>query len=354
MSLTHRKLRKIFSSFLEKHGHVEVPPISLVPQNDPTTLFTGSGMQQFVPYLLGQLHPQGTRLFNIQHCIRVQDIEEVGDNRHDTLFEMMGNWSLGDYFKDAQLNNFFTFLTDKNEGLGLDPNKLFVTVFEGNDQAPQDTESIEVWTQIFQNAGISSELGKRIFLYPAEKNWWSRAGVPDNMPAGEPGGPDSEVFYQFDIAHDPSFGKKCHPNCDCGRFLEIGNSVFMQYKKMTDGTFVDLPKMNVDFGGGLERLLAAAQNDPDIFKTDAFSLIIKAVEKTTQTDYTNAATQPSMRIIADHLKTATFIIKDGITPSNKEQGYVLRRLLRRALVKIRTLNESSLPNQCRQLLLPFF
>ena len=339
MSLTHRKLRKIFSSFLEKNGHVEVPPISLVPQNDPTTLFTGSGMQQFVPYLLGQLHPQGTRLFNIQHCIRVQDIEEVGDNRHDTLFEMMGNWSLGDYFKKEQLNNFFTILTDKNDGLGLDPNKLFVTVFEGNEQAPQDTESIEVWTRIFQNAGLSSAIGKRIFLYPAEKNWWSRAGVPDNMPAGEPGGPDSEVFYQFDIEHDPSFGKECHPNCDCGRFMEIGNSVFMQYKKVPDGTFENLPKMNVDFGGGLERFLAAAQNDPDIFKTDAFSLIIKAVEDTTQTDYTNAATQPSMRIIADHLKTATFIIKDGITPSNKEQGYVLRRLLRRALVKIRALNE---------------
>jgi len=340
MSLTHRKLRKIFSAFLEKNGHVEVPPISLVPQNDPTTLFTGSGMQQFVPYLLGQSHPQGTRLFNIQHCIRVQDIEEVGDNRHDTLFEMMGNWSLGDYFKKEQLNNFFTILTDKNEGLGLDPNKLFVTVFEGNDQAPQDTESINVWTKIFQKAGLSSAIGERIFMYPAEKNWWSRAGVPDNMPAGEPGGPDSEVFYQFDIAHDPAFGRECHPNCDCGRFLEIGNSVFMQYKKMNDGTFENLPKMNVDFGGGLERFLAAAQNDPDIFKTDAFSLIIQAVEDTTKTDYHNPSTQPSMRIIADHLKTATFIIKDGITPSNKEQGYVLRRLLRRALVKIRALNDS--------------
>jgi len=340
MSLTHRKLRKIFSAFLEKHGHVEVPPISLVPQNDPTTLFTGSGMQQFVPYLLGQSHPQGTRLFNIQHCIRVQDIEEVGDNRHDTLFEMMGNWSLGDYFKKEQLNNFFTFLTDKNEGLGLDPNKLFVTAFEGNNQIPKDEKSIEIWEKIFKEVEISVKINERIFLYPAKDNWWSRAGEPNNMPPGEPGGPDSEVFYQFDIEHDPAFGKECHPNCDCGRFLEIGNSVFMQYKKMTDGTFENLPKMNVDFGGGLERFLAAAQNDPDIFKTDAFSLIIKAVEVATQTDYRNPSTQSSMRIIADHLKTATFIIKDDITPSNKEQGYVLRRLLRRALVKIRALNES--------------
>jgi len=340
MPLTHRELRALFASFMKKHGHVEVPPISLVPQNDPTTLFTGSGMQQFVPYLLGQQHPQGTRLFNIQPCFRSQDIEEVGDNRHDTLFEMMGNWSFGDYFKKEQLKNFFMFLTDKHEGLGLQANKLYATVFEGNDQAPQDTESIEIWTEIFNNFGISPKIGERIFLYPAENNWWSRAGAPDNMPPGEPGGPDSEVFYQFDVEHDAKFGKTCHPNCDCGRFLEIGNSVFMQYKKVPDGTFQELPKMNVDFGGGLERLLAATQNDPDIFNTDVFSHIIKGVEQASNRNYSDLEVQPSMRIIADHLKTATFIIKDGITPSNKEQGYVLRRLLRRALVKIRALNET--------------
>ncbi|PIZ65355.1 alanine--tRNA ligase [Candidatus Roizmanbacteria bacterium CG_4_9_14_0_2_um_filter_39_13] len=340
MALTHRQLRERFSKFLVSHGHAEVPPISLVPQNDPTTLFTGSGMQQFVPYLLGQKHPQGTRLFNIQHCIRVQDIEEVGDNRHDTLFEMMGNWSLGDYFKKEQLQNFFTFLTDKKIGLGLDPKKLFVTVFEGNEQAPRDTTSIEVWTEIFKRVGISSEIGERIFLYPAEKNWWSRAGEPKNMPAGEPGGPDSEVFYLFDVEHDPAFGKECHPNCDCGRFMEIGNSVFMQYKKLDDGSFENLPKMNVDFGGGLERLLAAANNDPDIFHADINSHIVNGVETATNHEYEDPSNQKAMRIIADHLKTATFIIKDGITPSNKEQGYVLRRLLRRALVKIRALNNS--------------
>jgi len=340
MSLTHRKLRKRFFSFLTKHGHVQVPPISLVPQNDPTTLFTGSGMQQFVPYLLGQPHPLGTRLVNIQHCIRVQDIEEVGDNRHDTLFEMMGNWSLGDYFKEEQLRNFFTFLTNTSSGVGLDPKKLFVTVFEGNNQIPKDEKSIKIWKQIFADAGIDARLGERIFLYPAQDNWWSRAGEPENMPPGEPGGPDSEVFYQFDVEHDLAFGAKCHPNCGCGRFLEIGNSVFMQYKKKSDGHFEELPKMNVDFGGGLERLLAAAQNDPDIFKTDVFLQIIKGVEEATNSTYANPNHQPAMRIIADHLKTATFIIKDGITPSNKEQGYVLRRLLRRALVKIRSLNET--------------
>jgi len=340
MSLTHRQLRQKFSSFLINLGHVEVPPISLIPQDDPTTLFTGSGMQQFVPYLLGEVHPQGDKLLNIQHCVRVQDIEEVGDNRHDTLFEMMGNWSLGDYFKVEQLNNLFTFLTNPESGLGLDPKRLFVTAFEGNDQIPRDEKSIEIWTDIFTKVGIDPKIGERICLYPADKNWWSRAGAPTNMPPGEPGGPDSEVFYQFDVQHDPAFGEICHPNCDCGRFLEIGNSVFMQYKKMPDETFSELPKMNVDFGGGLERMLAAAQNDPDVFKTDVFSKIIEGVEAATNLKYSDQINQPSMRIIADHLKTATFIIKDGVRPSNKEQGYVLRRLLRRALVKIRALNET--------------
>lgn len=338
MKISHRDLRKKYSAFFEKNDHKEVPPISLVPQNDPTTLFTGSGMQQLVPYLLGEEHPLGNRLYNVQPCIRAQDIEEVGDNRHDTFFEMMGNWSLGDYFKEEQLNNLFTFLTDKKIGLGLDPQRLYVTAFEGNSSVPQDKESIAIWKDIFQKAGMKAEIGERIFLYGAEKNWWSRAGVPENMPPGEPGGPDSEVFYQFDVKHDPAYGETCHPNCDCGRFMEIGNSVFMQYKKMQDGTFSELPKMNVDFGGGLERLLAAANDDPDIFKTDVFSSIIQGVELASGVSYEDDMNKTPIRIIADHLKTASFIIKDGITPSNKEQGYILRRLLRRALVKVRKLN----------------
>ncbi|OGK34736.1 hypothetical protein A3F59_04375 [Candidatus Roizmanbacteria bacterium RIFCSPHIGHO2_12_FULL_38_13] len=339
MSLTHEELRKKFKSFWEKRGHKEVPPTQLVPQNDPTTLFTGSGMQQFVPNLLGEPHPLGTKLFNVQHCIRVQDIEEVGDNRHDTFFEMMGNWSLGDYFKKEQLNYFFTFLTDKDGGLGLEPKRLYVTAFEGNDHIPQDKESIEVWQEIFKGVGIEAKIGERIFLYDATKNWWSRAGVPENMPPGEPGGPDSEVFYQFDVPHDPRYGKDCHPNCNCGRFLEIGNSVFMEYKKLPDSTFEELPKKNVDFGGGLERFLAAAQNDPDIFKTDVFNDIVRRIELVTTASYSDPKNQSSIRIIADHIKTAVFIIKNGVFPSNKEHGYVLRRLLRRALLKLRSLKK---------------
>ena len=339
MSLTHEELRKKFKSFWEKRGHKEVPPTQLVPQNDPTTLFTGSGMQQFVPNLLGEPHPLGTKLFNVQHCIRVQDIEEVGDNRHDTFFEMMGNWSLGDYFKKEQLNYFFTFLTDKDEGLGLEPKRLYVTAFEGNDHIPQDKESIEVWQEIFKGVGIEAKIGERIFLYDATKNWWSRAGVPENMPPGEPGGPDSEVFYQFDVPHDPRYGKDCHPNCNCGRFLEIGNSVFMEYKKLPDGTFEELPKKNVDFGGGLERFLAAAQNDPDIFKTDVFNDIVRRIELVTTTNYSDPKNQSSIRIVADHIKTSVFLIKNDVYPSNKEHGYVLRRLLRRALLKLRSLKK---------------
>jgi len=343
MSLTHRDLRNKFKTFWEKRGHREVPPTPLVPQNDPTTLFTGSGMQQFVPNLLGEPHPMGTRLFDIQHCIRVQDIEEVGDNRHDTFFEMMGNWSLGDYFKKEQLNFFFKFLTDEDEGLGLDPKRLYVTAFEGNKQIPQDKESIEVWQEIFKSVGIDAKIGERIFLYSAVNNWWSRAGVPENMPPGEPGGPDSEVFYQFDVPHDPKYGKECHPNCNCGRFLEIGNSVFMEYKKIPDGTFEELPKKNVDFGGGLERLLAATQDDPDIFKTDVFLPIINEIEKVTSSKYENDKNKATMRIVADHIKTAVFIIKNDVFPSNKEHGYVLRRLLRRALLKLRSLKADFQP-----------
>ncbi|MCA9371403.1 alanine--tRNA ligase [Candidatus Woesebacteria bacterium] len=340
MKLSHKALRQKYADHLIAHKHVEAPPISLVPQDDPTTLFTGSGMQQFVPYLLGKAHPLGTRLFNIQPCIRVQDIEEVGDNRHDTFFEMMGNWSLGDYFKKEQLSWFFAFLTDTKIGLGLEPERLYVTVFQGDEHIPKDAESIAIWQELFSQAGVEPTLGERIVTYDATKNWWSRAGVPDQMPAGEPGGPDSEVFYRFDLDHDPAFGTKCHPNCDCGRFLEIGNSVFMQYKKNEQGAFDELPKKNVDFGGGLERLLSAGNNEPDMFKTDVFTPVVSVVENAVKQEYHSSDQKPAMRIIADHIKTATFIIKTGVTPSNKEQGYVLRRLLRRAMVKIRTLNTS--------------
>lgn len=342
MSLSQQEIRKRFKDFYLKTGHAEVPPISLVPQNDPTTLFTGSGMQQFVPNLLGEPHPQGNRLFNIQPCFRAQDIEEIGDNRHTTFFEMIGNWSLGDYFKKEQLTRLFNFLTDKETGLGLDAQKLYVTVFKGEGKIPKDKESIEIWKNLFKEKNIEARIGERIVEYGPEKNWWSRSGGPNEMPAGEPGGPDSEIFFDFGAdrkIHENSVFKEkpCHPNCDCGRFMEIANSVFMQYKKEPDGTFSELPSKNVDFGGGLERFDAAVNGDPDMFTTDLFKKIIEHIEKNTAKQYEGENRIP-MRIIADHLKAATFIIHDGVRPSNKERGYVLRRLLRRTAVKMHKLN----------------
>jgi len=318
-----------YIAFFEKRGHQRIANAPLVPENDPTTLFTSSGMQPLVPYLLGELHPQGKRLVNVQNCFRAQDIDEVGDNRHTTFFRMLGNWSLGEYFKEQQLPWFFEFLTNNKEGLGLDPKRLYVTVFEGDSKIPKDTESIEIWKEIFTKVGIAAKEDDRIRTYGVEKNWWSRAGIPQNMPAGEPGGPDSEVFYDFQTPHDPKFGKECHPNCDCGRFLEIGNSVFMQYQKQQDGSFKQLPTLNVDFGGGLERLLAAVENQQDIFQTSLFTSIIQIIEAATKKNYKQHA--QAMRIVVDHLAAATFILASNIIPSNKEQGYILRRLIRRAL-----------------------
>ncbi len=348
MKLSHRDIRERFRQFYIKTGHKEVPAIGLVPQNDPTTLFTGSGMQQFVPNLLGEPHPQGKLLFNIQPCIRAQDMEEIGDNRHTTFFEMIGNWSLGVYFKNEQLSRLFDFLINSNEGLGLNPKKLFVTVFKGVGVLPKDTESIKIWQELFKKVGVEAKLNERIFEY-GEKNWWSRAGVPGDMPPGEPGGPDSEVFYDFGPEykfHENSVWKNetCHPNCDCGRFMEICNSVFMEYKKEADGTFSELPSKNVDFGGGLERFAAAINNDPDVFTSDLFQEIIEEITIQTGKSYSDENNKNEMRVIADHLKAATFLIINGVTPSNKEQGYVLRRLLRRAAVKMHQLGSGLTPN----------
>lgn len=337
MKIDQKKLRELFSSFWEEKNHQLLPPTPLVPKEDPTTLFNGSGMQQLVPYLLGEVHPLGTRLYNIQPCFRAQDIDEIGDNRHTTFFEMMGNWSLGDYFKKEQLRWFWQFLT---EILKLPKEKLYVSVFAGdkkNNLSPDD-ESKKLWKKI----GIDES---HIFSYGPEKNWWSRTGVPDNMPENEPGGPDSEVFFEFtQIKHHPKYGAKCHPNCDCGRFFEIGNSVFMEYKKNRQG-FSFLPKKNVDFGGGFERMIAVLNNQPDIFQTELYLPIIQAVEKTFHLSFQDKKNQPLMRIIADHLKAAVFIIKNGVLPSNKERGYVLRRLLRRAILKMYQLkNGDIVPN----------
>jgi alanyl-tRNA synthetase len=341
-----QQIRKAYLEFFEKRGHRVIPRALLVPQNDPTTLFTGSGMQPLVPYLLGQEHPDGTRLVDSQPVFRAQDIEEVGDNRHDTLFEMLGNWSLGSYFKAEQVPWVWEFFTKE---VGLDPQKLFVTCFIGDDKnnIPRDNESSGIWKKLYAEKGIEAgeadlgseesaaergiKPGERIFYYDVKKNWWSRSGTPGEMPVGEPGGTTSEVFYEFDfVEHNPEYGKHCHPNCDCGRFVEIGNSVFMEYVKRASG-FEKLPKQNVDCGVGLERVAMAAIDSPDVFKISILWPIVEKLEKLSHKTYdsnTNA-----MRVIADHLRAAAFLAVDGVVPSNKEQGYVMRRLLRRAMLK---------------------
>ena len=338
-------IRQKYLDFFAARGHAVIPSASLVPLNDPTTLFTGSGMQPLVPYLLGESHPEGNRLTDSQKSFRAEDIEEVGDNRHTTFFEMLGNWSLGDYFKEEQLPWFFEFLVKE---VGIDPSKLYVTVFSGDEEnnIPKDDTSAEIWEALFRQHNIPTERAEigseedgykrgmkgneRIFYYDASKNWWSRAGIPANMPAGEPGGPDSEVFYDFGTEHKPSFGEHCHPNCDCGRFLEIGNSVFMEYIKNDDGTFSKLPQQNVDFGGGLERISAAAADSNDVFlAVDSLYKTIQHLEEASGETYSEKV--ESFRIIADHLRGAVFMIADGVYPSNTDQGYFVRRLLRRSV-----------------------
>lgn len=337
-----QEIRKAYLEFFKSQGHKVIPRAILVPYNDPTTLFTGSGMQPLIPYLLGEPHQDGTRLVDSQTCLRAQDIEDIGDNRHTTFFEMLGNWSLGDYFKAEQLPWFFSFLVDE---VGLDANRLFVTCCSGfpEYEVPKDTESASIWKSLFEAKGIDSkeveigseengycvgEQGGRIFFYD-EKNWWSRNGAPKDVKVGEPCGPDSEVFYLFDhIQHDTSYGEHCHPNCDCGRYMEIGNSVFMEYIRTEQG-FEKLPKQNVDFGGGLERIAAAAIDTSDVFRISVMWPIIEKLQDLSGKKYDSHT--ESMRVISDHLRAATFLAVDGVTPSNKEQGYVMRRLIRRAI-----------------------
>lgn len=337
-----QQIRQKYLNFFKEREHVVIPRAKLVPQNDPSTLFTGSGMQPLLPYLLGAEHPSGARLTDSQTCLRAQDIEEIGDNRHTTFFEMLGNWSLGDYFKNDQINWFWTFLTQE---VKLDPSRIYVTCFIGDIAAgiPKDETSAKVWTDIFESAGLDAKqremdteenaakigMGDARILFYGEKNWWCRAGKAKNMPVGEPGGPDSEVFYLFpSVEHDKKYGEHCHVNCDCGRFIELGNSVFMEYLKTEKG-FEKLPKQNVDYGGGLERIAAAALDVPDVFKISVMWPIVEKLEMLSGKEYdsnTNA-----MRVITDHLRAATFLAVDGVRPSNKEQGYVMRRLLRRAI-----------------------
>lgn len=341
--MTAQNIRQAYLDYFVERGHKIIPRAKIVPNNDPTTLFTGSGMQPLINYLLGEEHPGGTKLVDSQTCLRAQDIEEVGDNRHTTFFEMLGNWSMGDYFKEEQITWFFDFLVNI---VGLNPERLYVTCFIGDEKykIPKDEQSSNIWKQLFSSVNIEPnvvEIGSeengykigtgngRIFYYDSSKNWWCRAGNIDEMPIGEPGGPDTEVFYEYNfIEHDKSFGPKCHPNCDCGRFIEIGNSVFMEYIKTKEG-FTQLPKQNVDFGGGLERIAAAKLNSPDVYKISLIWPIIEKIEQISNKNYDSH--QESMRVISDHLRAATFLAVDGVVPSNKAQGYVMRRLIRRAI-----------------------
>ncbi|MDO4870831.1 MAG: alanine--tRNA ligase [Candidatus Saccharibacteria bacterium] len=340
-----QQIRQKYLEFFAARGHQILRRAPLILQNDPTTLFTGAGMQPLLPYLLGQPHPAGCRLADSQTCLRSQDIEDVGDNRHTTFFEMLGNWSLGDYFKEQQIRWFFEFLTKE---VGLDPHKIYVTCFIGDTEhdIPRDDEAAAVWQKVFAEVGIDAKIvelgtvengdklgmqGGRIFFYDDNENWWSRGGGLARTPIGDPCGPDSEVFYDFgEENHDPSYGQ-AHPASDSGRFMEIGNQVFMEYRRMEDGGFKTLEKKNVDFGAGLERIAAAQLGSADVFKNSLLWPIVEALEHISGKAYTEHTA--SMRVIADHLRSAVFLAVDGCKPSNKEHGYVMRRLLRRALVK---------------------
>ncbi len=325
------EIRKKYLTFFEERGHVRIPSASLLPENDSTLLFVNSGMFPLVPYLLGAKHPAGDKLVNSQKSFRTEDIDEVGDNRHNTFFEMLGNWSLGDYWKSEQLNWWYEFLIDE---LKLDPKRLYQSVYAGSKdgQIPKDTESIEIVKQIFNKYGVHDE--NRIFEY-IEKNWWQRGDA-----IGELGGPDSETFYDTGKVHDTKFGAECHINCDCGKYIEIGNSVFMQYQKTENG-WKELNNKNVDFGGGLERLCMVTQDKPNIFETDLFNDAILKIEELSGKKYSDVS-RP-FEIIADHLKAATFIMGDekGIGPANTDQGYIVRRLIRRAIRFGRQLGISS-------------
>ena len=340
-----QEIRLKYLDFYSKQAHAVIKRAPLILTDDPTTLFTGAGMQPMIPYLLGEPHPEGKRIADSQTCLRAQDIDDIGDNRHTTFFEMLGNWSLGDYFKKEQINWMWQFLSEE---VGLDMNRVYITCYIGDDRygIPKDTEAAEVWAGLYETAGLSSAQadigseeagyargihpGERIFYYDGSKNWWSRNGGPETTPIGDPCGPDSEMFYEFDfIEHDPKFGEHCHPNCDCGRFMEIGNNVFMAYKKVADGVFEPLEKPNIDHGSGLERIAAAVNNDPDVFKISLLWPIVEKLQDLSGKNY--ASHTESMRVIADHLRAAAFMAVDGCVPSNKEQGYVMRRLLRRAI-----------------------
>ena len=379
-----KELREKYIEFFKSKGHKEIPSASLVPENDSTVLFTTAGMHPLVPYLMGENHPAGKRIVNIQKCVRTGDIDDVGDSTHNTFFEMLGNWSLGDYFKEDSIKWSWEFLTDK-KWLGIDPERIKVTVFEGDNDAPRDKESIKVWQECFEKSGISVEVydkqkknneTARIFPLPKKDNWWG--------PAGDEGacGSDTEIF--IDLEKPVNFEKcpsnsNCKPGCSCGRYVEIWNNVFMdkkglrivELKEKSTGKIIELPKReydffedeerekyeflgnnikileslpnkNVDTGMGLERTLAVLNGFDNVYETDVLAPIIEKIERLTlkpsetEEEFLNSGTNyennpKAFRIIADHIRTSVFMISDGVIPSNLERGYVLRRLIRRAI-----------------------
>ena len=347
--MNSQELRKKYLEFFKLKGHKVIPSASLVPENDPTVLFTTAGMHPLVPYLMGENHPVGKRLVNVQKCVRTGDIDDVGDSTHNTFFEMLGNWSLGDYFKEESIKWSWEFLTDK-KWLGISPQRIKITVFKGDNDAPRDNESIKIWQECFKQFGIDGEIYDKqknnsktaiIFPLPKKDNWWG--------PAGETGpcGPDTEIF--IDIGKSVNFkecpkGNNCKPGCSCGRFVEIWNNVFMEYNKSKvhkvesqklkleekkEYEYVKLEQKNVDTGMGLERTLAVLNGFENVYETDVFAPIIEKISELTDENY--KLKMENYRIIADHIRTAVFMISNGVEPSNLDRGYVLRRLLRRAI-----------------------
>lgn len=351
-NLSAQQLRDKFLKFFESKGHTIIPSAPVVPQNDPTVLFTTAGMHPLVPYLLGEDHPGGKRVADVQKCIRTTDIDDIGDNRHLTFFEMLGNWSFGDYFKDESIAWSFEFLTSE-AGVNFDPKNIYVTVFEGDADVARDEQAISAWKKAFashSSSPIEAELSeniydfggtKKIFPYPRSKNWW-QAG--DKGPAG----PDTEIFVDTEgnlpedmrVKHAhwvkaTGESEKCHINCDCGRFIEIWNNVFMQYNGLGDGKYEPLKQTNVDTGMGFERLLTYLHGQSNVYDTElfakAFEVLISQIGAITNEQ------EVKTRIIVDHLRAAVFMVADGVVPSNKERGYILRRILRRAMVHGRML-----------------
>ena len=322
MKITSKELRNKWLSFYKERGHVDCGAVSLIGDGTTGVMFNVAGMQPLMPYLLGKKHPMGTRLTNVQGCVRTVDIEEVGDPSHCTFFEMLGSWSLGDYFKKDRTKWSYELLT---QVLGFDPNRIAVTCFEGNEDVPKDEET----AKYREESGIKKE---NIYFLSKKENWWELERGPC--------GPDSEMFY---ITDKPACGPNCSPACDCGRFVEVGNDVFMQYERISDNEYIPLKQKNVDTGWGLERLLVFLNGTGDVYKTDLFIDVVNHMEKVLNTSYgENKKQTRAMRIVADHIRTSVMLIGDenGILPSNIGSGYILRRLIRRA---VRYANEINLP-----------